>query len=249
MLNLATWNLHRARGADGRVDPARILALLAGTPGLAGADVLALQEAEAEAAPYGTIFPPGALEAETGLWSVHGPGLRFGPDSEGWQGNVLLLSPALAVAAARVVPLGGRYPRSAVIADVVSDVVAGGGAPVRFRVVATHLSLGQPLRILQMRRIARALAALPPLPLLLLGDLNEWRPWGGLALGPAVTGCRLHGPARRTFPAARPLLPLDRILCDRAGALGEVRALDGAALRAASDHLPLAARLDLSRLA
>ena len=83
------------------------------------------------------------------------------------------------------------------------------------------------------------------MPTVLLGDLNEWRPWGGLALSRRIAGRHLTGPARATFPARLPLLPLDRILCDVPGAVAQARAIATPEVRAASDHLPLAARLTL----
>jgi endonuclease/exonuclease/phosphatase family metal-dependent hydrolase len=125
-----------------------------------------------------------------------------------------------------------------VVADVTCD-----GRPVR--IVGTHLSLGQPLRIVQMRTIGQHLFRRVPRQTVLMGDLNEWRPWGGVALSRAVTGRDLRGPVRATFPATRPFLPLDRILSDARGAVTEARALDGAGIRDASDHRPLAARVRL----
>lgn len=234
MWRIATWNLHRGRGRDGRIDPGRTLATLLATPELAQADILSLHEAEDEAPPYGGFLDLARLEAGTGLRSVHiTPDLRPGPSSQGMIGNLLLLRPPLA-AAAQAIRMPGLYPRAAVLADL--------GA---LTVVSTHLSLGQPLRADQMRRIGRALAARPGQPVVLVGDLNEWRPWLGLAFARLLAGRRFHGPARATFPAARPLLPLDRILCDLPGAVTDLRAVTSPALVAASDHLPLAATLRL----
>jgi endonuclease/exonuclease/phosphatase family metal-dependent hydrolase len=234
-LRLATWNLHRGRGRDGRIDPARTLETLLGTPDLAAADVLSLHEAEAEAAPHAGFLDLGRLEAETGLRSVHSaPALRFGPGSHGMIGNLLLVRPPLVCLRAAAVRMPGVYPRTAVLADL---------GPVA--VVATHLSLAQPLRAVQMRRIGRALSEWPRKPAVLIGDLNEWRPWLGLAFAATVARRRFRGPAPATFPAVRPLLPLDRILCDVPGAVADLRAVTSAALVAASDHLPLAATLRL----
>jgi endonuclease/exonuclease/phosphatase family metal-dependent hydrolase len=113
------------------------------------------------------------------------------------------------------------------------------------RAITLHLSLAQPLRVAQMRTLAQHLDRRRPMPLVLLGDLNEWRPWGGLALSARVTGRPLHGPARATFPARAPILPLDRILCDGASRLTAVCALNGPLARTASDHRPLRATLTL----
>jgi endonuclease/exonuclease/phosphatase family metal-dependent hydrolase len=150
-----------------------------------------------------------------------------------------MIAPCLTVTDGAVVDLPGHYPRGAVVLDV--ETPAG-----PLRTVTLHLSLAQPLRIAQMRTLAQHLDRRRPMPLLILGDLNEWRPWGGLALSRRVTGRRLAGPVRATFPARSPVLPLDRILCDRAGTLTEVRALDGPLASTASDHRPLRAVLTLA---
>ncbi len=234
-LALAVWNLHRGRGADGRIDPARTLAAILSQPDLARADVLALHEADGERPPYPPFLDLAALEAATGLRSVHRTaGLREGAGSHGFRGNILLLRPGIGLAAVEVHALGGVCPRGAVVARLAAGPV----------IVAAHLSLAQGFRIAQMRRLRPALAG--QAPVVVIGDLNEWRPWGGLALSRAVTGRALRGEVRATFPAARPVLPLDRILCDRPGALTGVRALRDPALVAASDHLPLVARLSLA---
>lgn len=238
-LGCATWNIHRARDARGHVDPQRILRLIADDQRLGGADILSLHEAEGEEAPFAGFPPLANMHAATGLHSVHRDAAsRWGPASQGFLGTILMLRPPLVAARVQVVDLPGHYPRGAVVADV-----TGGAVP--FRVVATHLSLLQALRIVQMRTLAQVLNRLPPLPLLLMGDLNEWRPWGGLALHARVAGRRLHGAACRTFPARLPLLALDRILCDVPGAVRGTTALRDAPYRTASDHLPLTARLVL----
>ncbi|MFM2390926.1 MAG: hypothetical protein RLZZ437_2481 [Pseudomonadota bacterium] len=236
-LTLATWNIHRACGADGRHDARRIVDLIAADPRLGRADILSLHEAEGEQPPHAGFAALADLPAQTGLHSVHsGPALRWGAQSQGFLGTILYMRAPLVAAQVRVVDLPGHYPRGAVMADV-----AGGAVP--FRLIATHLSLTQALRIVQIRTIAQSLARLSPLPVVLMGDLNEWRPWGGWALHPRVAGRQFHGAARTTFPARWPILPLDRILCDRPGAVRAPLALRDAAYGLASDHLPLTAQL------
>jgi endonuclease/exonuclease/phosphatase family metal-dependent hydrolase len=235
----ATWNIHRAHAAHGQFDPQHIARLIADDRRLGGADVFSLHEAEGERHPFAGFPALACLYAKTGLRSVHvDDSVRWGPESQGFIGTILMLRAPLIAAKVQVVDLPGHYPRGAVLADVT-------GGPVPFRVVATHLSLLQALRIVQMRTLAQVLNRLPPLPLLLMGDLNEWRPWGGWALHERVVGRRLHGAACCTFPARLPLLPLDRILCDVPGAVQGTMALRDKVYRTASDHLPLTARLVL----
>lgn len=240
-LRVATWNIHRARGADGRTDPVRIETVLAQEvcpPG--GTDILALQEADTEDAPQKGLLDLERIASLTGLSHAQpDPALRWGPESHGFHGTVLFLGPEIQRGEARLLDLPGLCPRGAVVMDLRSA-----GGPVRL--VATHLSLSQPLRLVQMRIIGQHLARRTPMPTLVVGDLNEWRPWGGLALSPRVVGRRLHGGVARSFPVRRPLFPLDRILSDRPGAVRGVRALDGPGIRAASDHRPLRAEVSLA---
>lgn len=239
-LECVTWNIHRAQGGDGRVDPARILRVLAEEVVAHGPDLLTLQEADQACPPHAGLLDLGRIEAETGLRPAQDATSRWGPLSHGFLGTVVLLRPEAAVLQQQVIDLPGHCHRGAVVLDL---VLRGR----RVRVVATHLSLSQPLRAVQMRVIGQVLFRLAPMQTVLLGDLNEWRPWGGLALARPLVGRRFHGPARATFPVGRPLLPLDRILSDVPGAVSDAQVLDGPGIRAASDHRPLRASVRLAR--
>jgi endonuclease/exonuclease/phosphatase family metal-dependent hydrolase len=239
-LACVSWNVHRARGSDGRVDPARVVdALATEIWPQARADILALQEADAEARPHPGLLDLDRIERETGLTCAQrDPELRWGAASHGFHGVVVFLAPGIAVDRAELLDLPGHCHRGAVAIEA-----RAGGRP--FRLVATHLSLGQPLRMAQLRVVGQYLDRRPERPTLLVGDLNEWRPWGGAALAPRLLGRRFSGPAPATFPVGRPLLPLDRILATPPARVRTVRALDGPRLRTASDHRPLAAEVIL----
>jgi endonuclease/exonuclease/phosphatase family metal-dependent hydrolase len=170
---------------------------------------------------------------------VHDDGLRWGPQSHGFLGSVLFLRRGIDIVRRQAVDLPGHCHRGAVVVDA---MVEGQGV----RVVTTHLSLSQVLRAVQMRVIGQVLFRLPPMQTILLGDLNEWRPWGGIALSAALVGRQFSGPVRATFPVTRPLLPLDRVLSDVPGAVTDMRVLDGPGIRAASDHRPLRATVRIS---
>ena len=236
-LACVTWNVHRGRGRDGRVDPARVARLLIGEVLAEPVDILALQEADAECPPHAGVLDIAGIEAATGLRHAHPRrALRWGDESHGFLGSILFVSTRVKVETAAIVDLPGHCHRGAVVLGI---AVAG----TRFRVVNTHLSLGQPLRAVQMRVIGQHLRRGPAVPTVILGDLNEWRPWGGLALSKVIVGRAFSGPVRATFPVAWPLLPLDRVLCDRPGAVRDVRVLDSPDIREASDHRPLRARV------
>ncbi len=235
-----SWNVHRARGNDGQVDPERTVDTLLGEVLPEGAHALALQEADEEAPPHAGLLDLARLERETGLQPVQTEALhRWGPQSHGMLGVIVLMHRSLTVEDVVLLDLPGHHHRGAVVVDAAMQGQS-------FRLVATHLSLGLPARIAQMRTIGQHLHRRDPRPLVLCGDLNEWRPWGGTALSPRVVGLSLSGPARRSFPVRRPLLPLDRIMASDAAEITGFRVLDGPAIRATSDHRPVMARIRLS---
>lgn len=228
-----SWNIHRGRGADGRIDPDRIHTVLAEEVWAEGADALCLQEADAEAPPHRGVLDIAQVQAITGLRHVHvAAALRSTPASHGFLGVVTFLHPRWQITGARLIDLPGLHPRGAVLVN------AQDGAR-RLRLVNTHLSLAQPLRVAQMRTIGQSLHRVAGGPTLLCGDFNEWRPWGGLAFAAAVLQDRYRGPARRTFPVGRPLLPLDRMLVTAPARIRSLDVLDGPGIRAASDHRPI----------
>ena len=238
LITCATWNIHRARGRDGRVDPDRIADVIATDISPERQHhVLALQEADGACPPHAGILDLDRISAATGLVYAHqDPALRWGSQSHGFLGAILFLDPVLHVTASAVIDLPGHCHRGAVVVEVIHDQTP-------MRIITAHLSLSQPLRIVQMRIIGQYLRRSAVMQNVLLGDLNEWRPWLGAAFAPAVVGRRFTGGVGRSFPAQRPVLPLDRILSDRAGAVRNFRVLDTPAIRAASDHLPLSAKV------
>ncbi|MEL6464024.1 MAG: endonuclease/exonuclease/phosphatase family protein [Pseudomonadota bacterium] len=233
-LRCATWNVHRGKGRDGTVDPKRVEDVIERVLAPRDLDVLALQEADEECRPHARIFDVGRIAECTGLDYMHDPALRWGPQSDGFLGTIVFLSPALARTHADIIDLPGHCHRGAVSVEA-----NFGDRPVR--IMSTHLSLFQPLRVVQMRIIGQYLRRRPRMQTILLGDLNEWRPWGGVMFDRRLVGTRLRGPVCRSFPSARPLLPLDRILTDAPGKVRDIQTLTSAEVAAASDHLPLEA--------
>lgn len=227
-MRVATWNVHKCRGGDGRYDPARTVAVLAEI----GADLIALQEADQRFGRRSGLLPLAALAAE-GLRPLPVSDL---PDGLGWRGNAVLVSPRVSqVTPPRRLSLPGLEPRGAVLVGLEGD----GG---RFALVAAHLGL---LGGSRKRQAAAILAELDPaIPTLLMGDLNDWSPAlpgvATLALGFEVP------PAAASFPARVPLLALDRIMGTRPGMVTEVSVHDTPLARTASDHLPLSATLRLA---
>lgn len=239
-LSLISWNIHRARGADGLIDPLRVVDVLQAEILGEGADLLILQEADEECPPHSGILDLADLEARCGLRHVHGDAAsRWGAASHGFLGTIFFAAPGIEVEDLTLVDLPGHCHRGAVVADIRKD-----GHPIR--VAGMHLSLSQMLRVVQLRILGQHLFRRAPRPTILCGDFNEWRPWGGLALSRAVLGARYIGPARSTFPVRRPFLPLDRCLSGSGAVVLETRVLDGAGIRVASDHRPLRAEVEVA---
>lgn len=232
-LRCVTWNVHRAKGVDGRTDPSRVERVIATEIAERRPQILALQEADEDVRPHVGIFDVAAISDATGLRSVHCEReLCWGEESDGFLGTILFLSPDFETVHADVVDLPGHCHRGAI-------TVEARLGEREIRVMSTHLSLSQPLRVMQMRILGQYLRRRPDMQTILLGDLNEWRPWGGLMFQHRLVGRRFTGPARRTFPTRRPILPLDRIMTDREAAVSGVQTIRTEATRHASDHLPL----------
>lgn len=229
-LVVASYNVHRCIGVDRRFDPGRVAAVIEEM----NPDILALQEADRRFGPRVGLLDLGAIERRTGLQHIP---ISHHPGGHGWRGNALLVRNAAARNIRRLA-LPGAEPRGALVVDL---VLAGGP----LRVVSAHLGLLRRHRALQAAAILAALQGTEPMPTLLMGDLNEWRP--GIASSLAVLE-PLFGPFLPTppsFPSRRPFLALDHILGHPAGLVTEAHAHDTPLARIASDHLPLCAHVTL----
>ncbi len=221
---VATYNVHRCIGMDGRHDAGRTRAVLREI----NADVVALQELEWR--PQDALHVLDRLARDTGYSTVAGPTLLRG---DGHYGNALLTRLAIRHVNRVDLSVPGREARGAI--DAVMETPRG---PVR--ILATHLGLRASERRMQMRRLLGSLDA--TVPTVLMGDLNEWFLWGR-----PLRWLRAHfgtAPAPATFPSRRPIFALDRIWVEPRGMLGEIHVHRSALSRTASDHLPLVGVLD-----
>lgn len=233
-MRVASWNLHKCVGADGRFDPARSVSVIAEL----GADLVALQEADRRFGRRTGLLDACALERATGLVPLPVSDL---PDGHGWHGNALLVRPGTR-ARLRRLALPGAEPRGAVVAEL--DMPAG-----PLRVVAAHLGLLRRCRTRQAAAILATLTEGEPMPTLLLGDLNEWRPGARSSLRALEPFFGSINAAPASFPARLPVLALDRILGWPQGLVSHVEVHDSPLARVASDHLPLTARVHLANAA
>jgi endonuclease/exonuclease/phosphatase family metal-dependent hydrolase len=188
------------------------------TDGADGADALAVAARDRQAELIRAQIRDGTSLADLGI----------APRPERGSWGIAVLS-RLPVTAYETVDLGLAPGDVASRTALVCSVTAPGGWPLRL--VNTHLThkLTSPV---QLRRLARHLAAGPPVPTVIVGDLNmprlATRVAGGYA--PTVRGA--------TYPAHRPLIQLDHLLagagvdCCSAAVLPPV----------GSDHLPVLGR-------
>lgn len=226
-LHVASYNVHRCVGTDGRHDPDRIVEVIAQI----GADVIALQEVDAGYHHEGGIDQIEYLQRMTGCECVEGITLRT---HIGRYGNAVLSRCAVQRAERFDLSVAKREPRGAI------DLTVGfEGKPVRL--VMSHFGLLRQERIRQARRLVEIIGTHDGRPLVVLGDFNEWSARGGaLRVLQAALG---SAPAPRTFPSWRPLLRLDRIWVKPAFALEAVQVHATPLARVASDHLPISARI------
>jgi endonuclease/exonuclease/phosphatase family metal-dependent hydrolase len=228
-LRIATYNIHRCRGLDGRTRPERTAAVLRAID----ADVVALQEVVGAG-------PRGGGHAEE-LGALLGMGWVMAPARQlrGHHfGNAVLSRLPITQHLEHDLSWKTCEPRRMQRVDVAAD----GGT---LHVYNVHLGTA----ILERRHQAERLAAIVsdrhvPGPKLVLGDFNEWM--RGLAttlLSAKLNSVDLRDFLRRrwTYPGLFPILHLDHIYY--AGKL-EVVSIELPRTRlslVASDHLPLVA--------
>ena len=230
-MKIASYNIHKCRGTDGRVRPDRIVGVLAEV----GAGVVALQEVDHRFGKRMGVLDPEAVRREAGLILL---AQSDAPDGHGWHGNALLVAREPKSYRRVRMRLPGVEPRGAIIAEI--DFGEG-----PFRVIAAHFGLLRHSRVIQAHTLLTAFAALAPMPTILLGDLNEWRRSGRSSLSVFEP---MFGAARpiASFPSRRPIFALDRILGWPKGLITDLAVHATPLARKASDHLPLVARADLS---
>jgi endonuclease/exonuclease/phosphatase family metal-dependent hydrolase len=226
-IRIASYNVHRAIGTDGRCDPQRILDVLREID----ADVFALQEVEARDTGADMLE---WLGKSLDLHAIAGTTLIR---HDGHFGNGLLAR--WPIKARSLVDLSVRRfePRGAISADLEFEDGR------HLQVVATHLGLFPAERREQVQRLLKLFTFGPQDRAVLMGDLNEWFLWGRPLR-------RLHRhfdatPALRTFPSRLPVFALDRLWAHPRSMLRDLEVHATPLARVASDHLPLVATLEV----
>ncbi len=224
-LTIATYNIHGAVGCDRKFAPERVAEVLREI----NADIVALQEV-----PLGGTKTPNVLKVlqeATGFHAAEGPACDR---PERRYGNAVLTRYPILSLRSIDLSFGSREPRGALDADVNCH-------GHMLRIVATHLGLRPAERHDQIRRLLQVFDT-EEMPVILLGDINEWFVWGR-SLRWLVSHFQAV-PAPKTFPSRRPLFALDRIWIRPRHRLVHVEVHATPLARIASDHLPLVAHID-----
>lgn len=232
---IATYNVHRCRGIDGRLRPERIVDVLREVD----ADVVALQEV-VSADGDGNENQARYIGETLGVYWALGENRKL--DGAAY-GNVVLSRHPLRVVKNHDISVAGRERRGAFHTDVML------GPDDAVHVFNIHLGTAFVERRQQGRRLSerdsgilhdRALTG----PKVVLGDFNEWTT--GLAsklLGSHLKSVEVEKKLRRkrSYPGFLPLLHLDHIYYDGPLELLKLTVHRTRKSVMASDHLPLVA--------
>ena len=222
-LTVATYNVHRWTGLNGRgrPDPARAGFVISELH----ADVIALQE---------VVRPLSGDDVLEKLAEGLGLHLAFAASRvhrNGELGNAILSRWPIGGVSMLDLSYNALEKRVAIAAQLNAD-------GVELDVVATHLALADRTRHRQVRSLLDH-PRLSQTPTLLMGDMNAWRQCQATRELDTLHEHHNHEwPA--SFPAASPVLALDRIYA-RGLKMIAIEAHDSRAARRASDHLPVVA--------
>ena len=231
-ISVGSYNIHSCIGLDRRRSPARIAGVLAELD----CDIYALQEVHNDAGRDGARqldYLADRLE----MTAV--PGLRIVRHRAEYGHAMLTRFPVIEVER-HDLSLPRLEPRGAL--DVELDA-----GDCRLRVIATHLGLSRKERREQWRLLLEAVSRAPPeLPVVLVGDMNEWYPRSVMLRDANSILGEALAPAE--FPSFAPFLSLTRIWVRPASAIVSIEVHRGGAARIASDHLPMKAVVDVREL-
>lgn len=225
---IATYNVHKCVGREGRRDAGRTAAVLDELQ----ADVIGLQELDNRPGGTSESAQMNFLAEKCGYEAV--PGFTIN-HSKGSYGNALFTRWPVLEKTEIDLSFRRREPRGAIEA-----LVSIRGFQVT--IIVTHLGLTFAERRYQVARLADLTRRNTCGFLILLGDTNEWLPaYRGIILLHRMLG---KSPVTRSFPSWLPLFPLDRIWVKPRNALKKIWVHKSRLSGRASDHLPVVGEVD-----
>jgi endonuclease/exonuclease/phosphatase family metal-dependent hydrolase len=237
-LRIATYNIHKGRGLDGRVRIDRILRVLQEI----NADIVALQEVINRQGKSPEEHQASYLAEALGYWSQVAETRQH---RLGLMSNVTLSRWKIETSRHIDLSVAGRQPRGALRTDIrVGDHL--------LHVFNVHLGTAVQERRAQARLLDERLLKVLDVSgqRIVMGDFNDWN--HGLVtrtLSQAfhLTDLAAHLPRTRAYPAVLPLLHLDHIYLDHHLHIERARFHRNRLSLLASDHLPLVVDVALTR--
>lgn len=237
-IRIATYNIHKARGLDRRVQPKRIAEVLKEVD----ADIIALQEVPGMDDPSRERNQIRAIAEELELDFRIGENRRL---HGGAYGNAVLTR--LPIVAHRNHDITwGKYEPRGCLQVTISSGKAQHATPQLLQIYNVHLGTGFFERRHQASRLLDVLGGQNEAPpaRIVLGDFNEWT--RGLTSRLLSQHFSSAEPRRRlgrarSYPGVLPLFHLDHIYYDSALELTNIKLQRSRLALVASDHLPLVA--------
>ena len=236
---VVTYNIHKGRGVDGRLNVRRIARILEDLD----ADIVALQEVVAHEESRPERHQPRYLSEELGYHYAIGETRKH---RGGIYGNVTLSKRPFELSKHFDLSVGGREQRGMLRTDVPLEGEL-------LHVFNVHLGTGYLERCHQARRLLTDQSiAHPELkgPRVVLGDFNEWIA-GPVSRTLRAEFCRADVLAKtvrqRGYPGFLPVLDLDHVYCDRHMKVKDAFFHRNGLTLVASDHLPLVVDLEITR--
>lgn len=236
-VRIATYNIHKAVGMDGRRSVRRIARVIAEFK----PDIVALQEVVSHEGRSIEDHQADYLAEELGLFMAIGKTREY---QGGIYGNVTLSRWPFELVRHIDLTVPGREQRGVLR----TDIQVGNAL---LHVFNLHLGVAHRERMTQAGRFLREdlLRALDISgPRIVLGDFNEWK--RGLVTRTLraefhLTDLHVHLSRKRSYPALLPFLQLDHIYLDHGLKIKKAWFPTNRLSMLASDHLPLAADVEI----
>ncbi|UYL08033.1 endonuclease/exonuclease/phosphatase family protein [Bdellovibrio sp. SKB1291214] len=227
-IRIVTYNIHGAKGIDGRRDYLRIGLFLKHH----NIDVALIQEMDTRTG-SDPIRDIQELKTDHFKYFVAAPTMER---EKGWYGNAILSR--FPVFSHKIMDISSpdREPRN--IVEAFLETPKG-----LLHVINTHKGLKIAERNLQMKKLFDFVTGDSSHPLIVGGDINEWQSYSANL---KRLNNVLHAvPSGNTFPTRAPFLKLDRMWCRPPSLVRESMVLKTSDSKYFSDHYPLLAEIQM----